>query len=49
MSVMEKKHKLRLAELVIAITVRDFDGRAVVARLPGGCRDSFSELPTNVL
>ena len=41
MSVMGKKHKLRLGELVIAMTVRDLSGRAVVRRLPGACGVHF--------
>jgi hypothetical protein len=42
-----KKHELRVA--AIAMAAANSNGRAVVGRLSGGCRDSFSELLPNAL
>ena len=47
MSNRRKKHELRVA--AIAMAAANSNGRAVVGRLSGGCRDSFSELLPNVL
>ena len=47
MSNRRKKHELRVA--AIAMAAANSNGRAVVGRLSGGSRDSFSELLPNVL